>query len=127
MILTHGAPDQLAALFAGLQAVGVLDRELHSRILRQALEANPRYLGVWAVWEPDALDGRDAEFADAPGHDGTGRFLPVWHRRFGDVRVEANVAINDPKRGAYYLLPTRMRRTVMVGPYEYPDGRCSRS
>ena len=122
MILTHGAPDQLAALFAGLRALGVVDRELHSHILRQALEANPRYLGVWAVWEPDALDGRDLDFAGAPGHDGTGRFLPVWHRRFGDVRVEANVAINDRKRGAYYLLPTRMRRTVMVGPYEYPMG-----
>ncbi len=122
MILTHGAPDQLAALFAGLRALSVVDRQLHSAILRQALEANPRYLGVWAVWEPDALDGRDAEFINTPGHDDTGRFLPVWHRRFGEIQVEANVAINDPKRGAYYMLPTRMRRTVMVGPYEYPMG-----
>ena len=122
MILTHGAPDQLATLFAGLKALAVVDRDLHGRILRQALEANLRYLGVWAVWEPDALDGRDAEFVHAPGHDGSGRFLPVWHRRFGDVRVEANVAINDPKRGAYYMLPTRMQRTVMVGPYDYPMG-----
>ncbi len=122
MILTHGAPDQLAALFAGLRALSVVDRGLHSSILRQALKANPRYLGVWAVWEPDALDGRDAEFINAPGHDDTGRFLPVWHRRFGEIQVEANVAINDPKRGAYYMLPTRMRRTVMVGPYEYPMG-----
>jgi DNA-binding CsgD family transcriptional regulator len=122
MILTHGAPDQLAALFAGLRSLSVVDRELHSQILRQALEANPRYLGVWAVWEPDALDGRDAEFVHAPGHDATGRFLPVWHRRFGGIQVEANVASNDPKRGAYYMLPTRMRRSVMVGPYEYPMG-----
>ena len=122
MILTHGAPDQLAALFAGLRALSVVDRELHSAILRQALAANQRYLGVWAVWEPDALDGRDNDFVNTPGHDATGRFLPVWHRRFGEIQVEANVAINDPKRGAYYMLPTRMRRTVMVGPYEYPMG-----
>ncbi len=122
MILTHSAPDQLAGLFAGLKALSVVDRELHSAILRQALEANPRYLGVWAVWEPDALDGRDAEFVHHPGHDATGRFLPVWHRRFGEIQVEANVASNDPKRGAYYMLPTRMRRSVMVGPYEYPMG-----
>jgi DNA-binding CsgD family transcriptional regulator len=122
MILTHGAPDQLAALFSSLRALGIVDRAFHSSILKQALEANPRYLGVWAVWEPDALDGRDADFINTPGHDATGRFLPVWHRRFGEIQVEANVAINDPKRGAYYLLPTRMRRTVLVGPYEYPMG-----
>lgn len=122
MILTHGAPDQLAALFAGLKSLSVVDRDLHSAILRQALEANPRYLGVWAVWEPNALDGRDAEFVHRPGHDASGRFLPVWHRRFGEIQVEANVSSNDPKRGAYYLLPTRMRRSVMVGPYEYPMG-----
>ncbi|MDB6068857.1 MAG: Methyl-accepting chemotaxis protein [Verrucomicrobiales bacterium] len=122
MILTHGAPDQLAALFAGLKALSVVDRELHSAILRRALEANPRYLGVWAVWEPDALDGKDADFVNATGHDATGRFLPVWHRRFGGIHVEANIASNDPKRGAYYMLPTRMRRSVMVGPYEYPMG-----
>jgi hypothetical protein len=50
MILTHGAPDQLAALFSSLRALGIVDRAFHSSILKQALEANPRYPD-FADWE----------------------------------------------------------------------------
>lgn len=122
MALSPTAADRLAGIFSGLKELGLVERDLHHQVLRETLRANPKYLGVWAVWEPDALDGRDAEHAGTPAHDTTGRFLPVWHRRLGEMRVEANVACDQPGLGAYYLLPTRAKKSVVVGPYEYPMG-----
>jgi len=122
MALTPTAADRLAGIFAGFKELGLVTRDLHHQVLRETLRANPKYLGVWAVWEPEALDGRDAEHAGTPAHDATGRFLPVWHRRLGDIRVEPNIAWDQPGLGAYYLLPTRARKSVVVGPYEYPMG-----
>jgi DNA-binding CsgD family transcriptional regulator len=122
MSLSPTAADRLAAIFSGFKELGLVNRELHHQVLRETLHANPKYLGVWAVWEPDALDGRDADHADTQAHDATGRFLPVWHRRSGEVRVEPNIAFDQPGLGAYYLLPTRAKKSVIVGPYEYPMG-----
>jgi DNA-binding CsgD family transcriptional regulator len=122
MALSPTAADRLAGIFAGFKELGLVERDLHHQVLRETLRANPKYLGVWAVWEPEALDGRDAEHAGTPAHDATGRFLPVWHRRQGDVRVEPNIACDQPGLGAYYLLPTRGKKSVVVGPYEYPMG-----
>jgi len=122
MSLSPTAADRLAGIFSGFKELGLVERDLHHQVLRETLRANPKYLGVWAVWEPEALDGRDAEHAGTPAHDTTGRFLPVWHRRQGDVRVEPNIACDEPGLGAYYLLPTRAKKSVVVGPYEYPMG-----
>ena len=122
MALSPTAADRLAGIFAGFKELGLVARDLHHQVLRETLRANPKYLGVWAVWEPDVLDGRDAEHAGTLAHDATGRFLPVWHRRLGDIRVEPNIACDQPGLGAYYLLPTRARKSVVVGPYEYPMG-----
>ena len=68
--------SQLATVFSSLKSLGLTDRGLLNEILRRVLEANPRLLGVWTVWEPDALDGLDTIFAGAPGHDQSGRFVP---------------------------------------------------
>ena len=122
MAISSTIADRLAGIFAGMKEAGVTDRDLHHQILRETLRANPKFLGVWAVWEPNALDGRDADYTHTPGHDATGRFLPVWHRRTGAIAVEPNVNCDDPGLGAYYLMPTRARRSVVVGPYEYPMG-----
>jgi methyl-accepting chemotaxis protein len=44
------------------------------------LEANLGVHGAWAVFEPDAYDGRDADFANAPSYGPTGLFAPYWFR-----------------------------------------------
>ena len=56
--------------------------------LKQVLVDNPGFLAVWTCWEPNALDGKDADFIDAFGHDETGRYLPYWNRLHGDIDVE---------------------------------------
>jgi DNA-binding CsgD family transcriptional regulator len=110
--------SQLAGLFSSLKNLGLTDRHLLSEIMRGVLLANPGLLGVWTVWEPDALDGRDALFAGAPGHDQSGRFVPLWHRHGGKVQLEANTDYDEP-HAEWYWAPTRQGAEVLIDPYEY--------
>ena len=110
--------SQLAMVFCSLKALGLTDRGLLNEILRGVLVANPGLLGIWTVWEPDALDGRDAMFAGAPGHDQSGRFVPFWHRYGGQIQLEANIDYDKP--GAdWYFAPARRKAEVLIDPYEY--------
>lgn len=111
----------LALIFSSLKTLGISDRVFFNEVLRGVLLANPSLLGVWSVWEPNALDGRDAEFAGAPGHDGSGRFVPLWHRHGGEIHVEPNTDYDDPE-AEWYFAPSRRREEVVIDPYEYPVG-----
>ena len=109
---------QLAKVFSSLKTLGLTDRGLFNEIMRGVLVANPRLLGVWTVWEPDALDGRDAMFARAPGHDQSGRFVPFWHRSGGQIQLQANIDYDKPDAD-WYFAPTRRKAEVLIDPYEY--------
>jgi DNA-binding CsgD family transcriptional regulator len=110
----------LALTFSGMRELGILDRALYGNILQRILVQHPEYLGVWTVWEPNALDGRDREFAHAPGHDGTGRFVPLWNRAGGVVHLEPNVNYDVPGQGDWYLVPTQCGRETVMDPYQFP-------
>ncbi|WP_449228191.1 methyl-accepting chemotaxis protein [Azospirillum argentinense] len=110
----------IAASLVGLKTAGRVDREQLSTWLKSVAEANPDFLGVWVGMEPNALDGRDAEFANKPGSDASGRFLPYWNRGSGAVALEALVGYDDPgSDGAYYQIPKRTGRAMVVEPYSY--------
>ena len=117
---TVSTAKALADTFATMRALGVSDRRLFDGILRETLAQNPQYLGVWTVWEPNALDGRDRDFANAPGHDNTGRFIPLWNRGGGAIHLEPNVGYDVPGFGDWYLIPMRRREETVMDPYEFP-------
>ncbi|WP_010263423.1 methyl-accepting chemotaxis protein [Treponema primitia] len=80
-------------VFNGYQAVDRTDRRpIYTTILRDILESNPRFVGIFSVWKPGVLDGRDAEFANTPGTDRTGNFIPYYTRERGPVELQAYVA-----------------------------------
>jgi DNA-binding CsgD family transcriptional regulator len=111
----------LAEAFASLRVLGLADRGLLNDILQRVLRANPQLLGVWTVWEPDALDGRDVEFAGKEGHDATGRFVPFWHRAGGGLHLQPNTDYDQPSAD-WYLVPSRSGRQSVIDPYEYVVG-----
>jgi len=111
----------LAGIFSSLRTLGLADRGLFNDILQRVLQANPQLLGVWTVWEPDALDGRDADFIGAEGHDATGRFIPFWHRAGGGPQLQPNTDYDLPS-AEWYLVPSRSRRQAVIDPYEYEVG-----
>ncbi|MEX6723828.1 methyl-accepting chemotaxis protein [Parapedomonas caeni] len=112
----------LAHSLAALKASGVTDRAAFDAVQRELLAANPALLGVWTGWEPDALDGRDAEFVGKPGHDSTGRYVPYWNRGAGSINVEALIDYDKPGAGDYYQLAFNSGREVALEPYVYAVG-----
>jgi methyl-accepting chemotaxis protein len=114
----------LAVTYAGLQSGSTaLERETASLLLRNILEKNPEYFGVWTCWEPNAFDQRDADFAAKPNHDASGRFIPYWFRKDGGIAVEP---LKDYQEGAphsdFYQIARKSGREVVMEPYAYEAG-----
>ena len=109
----------LAKTFAAMRELGLRDRSLFDAVLRETLAHHPEYLGVWSVWEPNALDGRDRDFVGSPGHDRTGRFIPLWNRQ-GGIHLEPNLGYDVPGVGDWYQIPLRRRAEAVIDPYPFP-------
>ncbi|WP_137919854.1 methyl-accepting chemotaxis protein [Hydrogenophaga sp. 2FB] len=116
---TMTAARTLAQALAGLKSTGQADRIEADALIRNVLEGSPQFLGVWVAWEPNAFDGRDAEYVGMPGHDATGRYIPYWNRGAGSVVVEPLVDYDKPGPGDYYQLPKRTGKEALIEPYKY--------
>ncbi|MGD8703845.1 MAG: methyl-accepting chemotaxis protein, partial [Desulfosarcina sp.] len=112
----------VAFSFQGMKHQGVPPRDMMDGILKQVLEDNPGFLAVWTCWEPNALDGKDSDFADAFGHDDTGRYLPYWNRLSGEIDVEPLVDYADPVKGAFYLESLKSGQEVVFDPVPFTVG-----
>ncbi|MDR0710446.1 MAG: methyl-accepting chemotaxis protein [Spirochaetaceae bacterium] len=99
-------------------------RPLFNLMIRTLVEENPEVIAASSVWEPDALDGLDAEFANTRGTDRTGRFISYWFRTNAGITLEPLVDYEVPGAGDYYLIPKRTGNETLVEPYAYEvDGR----
>jgi methyl-accepting chemotaxis protein len=114
-----GTPRDMANAFIAMKRAGNPDRRVALEILSRTLEANPRLLGSWTVWEPNAFDGADAKYRNAPGHDATGRFVTVFDRGTGTVRESPNIDYEKEGAGNYYLIPKRSMHETVLEPYYY--------
>jgi methyl-accepting chemotaxis protein len=83
------AGRHLAAELLGLKQRQMASREVADQLIRSVLEAHPEFTGIGTVWEANAFDGKDSEYAGKPGHDASGRYIPYWNRGNGTVQVEA--------------------------------------
>ncbi|MBC3933895.1 methyl-accepting chemotaxis protein [Undibacterium sp. CY7W] len=113
------AARNLAAGLSGMKAAGNPSREAADQLLKSVLAANPEFTGVGTIWEPNAFDGKDAEFTGKPGHDQTGRYLPYWNRGNGSIQVEALTDYEKEGAGDYYLLAKKSGTEVLLEPYMY--------
>jgi methyl-accepting chemotaxis protein len=84
--------------------------------LQQMLKDDPQLVGTYVGYEPNAFDGKDAEFVNQPGHDATGRFVPYWNKLSGNAALEP---LADYDSSDYYVLPKKTKKTQIVEPYLY--------
>jgi len=89
-------------------------RELVDFMLHTLMRKHPDFVGAWAVYEPNALDGRDAAFVNTQGSDSTGRFISYWTN---DKGVIGHSALEGYTRAEYYVVPMRTGREYLVEPY----------
>jgi methyl-accepting chemotaxis protein len=120
--------------FIGLYGAGIKDRATYLAMLESAVKANPQYVAVWTAWEPNAFDGKDAEFVNngdgkatfpnAIAHDATGRFVPYVVSTPDGFRLEPLVNYDKPGPdfGDYYLLAQKSGKQQVIEPYAYKVG-----
>ena len=110
----------LSEMFKGMKHNHSMpSRSMVNAILKQVLQENPFFIGVWTCWEPNAFDGRDAEFANTPGHDNTGRFIPYWQRAGGKPEMIPLVDYEAEGAGDWYLLAKRSGKEIILDPFPY--------
>jgi len=85
-------------------------RSFMNRTLEGILVSNPSILGVWTIWEPDALDGNDELHVGTEGTNDAGRFAPYWYRVGGQTRVRALDDFDLPGQADDYY--QRARRSI---------------
>jgi methyl-accepting chemotaxis protein len=109
----------LADAYVGLRSSGVVDREAYAGVLKRSLEANPDWLASWALFEPNAFDGKDAAFRNKAGHDATGRFATSFDRGQGSVQRSVLLGYEDETLSTYYFVPLRSKTEFVAEPYTY--------
>ena len=115
--------DQIRAV---AQIAGHLDefdagerRNLLNFMLENLAKENPDYVGVWAAFEPNALDGMDADYVNTVGTDATGRFLSYFSVVNNRMTLEALV---DYDKDDYYQVSLTTGKEGLIEPYFYPIG-----
>ncbi|PSJ60290.1 methyl-accepting chemotaxis protein [Pseudaminobacter soli (ex Li et al. 2025)] len=113
--LAYNAKSNLIAAKDG----AVPDREATNRLFARWMQDNTWALGLSTCWEPNAFDGKDADYRNAPGHDDSGRYIPYLVRNGGKVELEALVDYEKPGAGDWYQIPKKTGKPVLMEPYSY--------
>lgn len=88
--------------------------------LEQAIKGNNMLSGIWTCWEPNALDGKDRQFANTKLHDSTGRFIPyIGSDGNGGYSSYALTGYDDPAAGDFYLSAIDSGKVHITDPYPY--------
>ncbi len=115
----------LAQAFEGFKESGFSPERVYiDDMLKSILAKNDNFLGVWTCWEPNAFDKMDTTYINDVGHDGTGRYIPYWNRKGGDVKLEPLSNYDKSGDGDYYLLCKESKTETILNPYSLEiDGR----
>jgi methyl-accepting chemotaxis protein len=121
---SFAAVNTLAANMQGMRAAShAPSREQLDDMARQVLQQRTEFIGTYSIWEPNALDGKDAEFANkGPTYDATGRYIAYWNRGSGQIAVEALLDYEKEGANDWYAVPRRTLKPSLIEPYVYPVG-----
>ncbi|MDR2054222.1 MAG: methyl-accepting chemotaxis protein, partial [Treponema sp.] len=117
----------LAEIMNSYRRVPVTERRTrYDDIMSDIMESNPNFWGIFTLWNPNVLDGRDAEFANMPGTDTTGRYMSWYTRRSGPIEkrplityelykdVIADMDRAEPLLSSPYFLNSAGKRIIVT-------------
>jgi methyl-accepting chemotaxis protein len=111
------ASRTLAQVMEGYKSIPPAQRRGYfDLMMQQVVRKNRELVGVWTDWGPNALDGMDAQYANTPGTDASGRYVPVWTNAIGGPWAEP---LTDYDNSDFYTLPMRTGSEVVLDPYVY--------
>jgi methyl-accepting chemotaxis protein len=89
------AARTLARIMEGYKEIPAVERrDYFNMMMRQVISASPELRSLYVNWAPNALDGMDADYANTPGTDGTGRYKSIWRFIDGEFIVNPIVLPN---------------------------------
>ncbi|MGE9743904.1 methyl-accepting chemotaxis protein [Bdellovibrio bacteriovorus] len=94
------------------------DRKKSYQLLREVLKSDFQYLATWSAWEPNAYDGKDAQFANTEFHEKTGRVYPWWVRQGDQIIYKTLLNEETPDLGDWYFQPMQNKQSMLVEPYK---------
>lgn len=117
----------LSQALAGMVNGHAPSRAMLDEALLRVMQDNKNLKGLWALFEPNALDGKDAVFAHTPHHDRTGRYVPNLVRGedgkvIFDISYDPDAEIMEYDQdgiGDYYQRPKKTGKAVITEPYMY--------
>ena len=112
----------MRSMLYSMKSTGKPSRDGMIGFMQQLLADNPSAFGLSTGWEPNAFDGKDAEYAGKPGHDATGRYIPYVVRNDGKIDLMPLVDYDKAGAGDYYLVPKATGKDVLTEPYTYQVG-----
>ncbi len=126
--LFYASADQLLAdLHALIDAELTLPPEERSRdnlikYVKTFLAKNPEIFSVATFFEPNAFDGKDAEYADDPFFKKSkGRILLGTYRDNGEVFAGMLNEVSEEEFKEYYYDPLRESRSFLTAPYDFDE------
>jgi methyl-accepting chemotaxis protein len=84
---------------------------------KKVLDRNPSVAGVYIDYLPNAFDGRDAAFRNAPGSDKTGQFGSYWNRLGGTENLA--FGMGGYQTLAWWNQPRTTGADSYIDPYLY--------
>jgi PAS domain S-box-containing protein len=86
-------------------------------LMHQTLLANPDFMGVWTMWEPNAFDNRDKFFMYDTLYDINGTMSFAFFKYGDSVLFERN----DPTdfEQDFYTQPLKARKEMILDPFLY--------
>ncbi|MDR2486266.1 MAG: methyl-accepting chemotaxis protein [Treponema sp.] len=91
-------------------------RSSFNHMLQSVASQNSEVLAVWAGFEPDSIDGLDAEYANTAGSDNTGRFLSYYERSGSSPALGT---LEGYETQDFYTIPMRTGMEAVIEPYYY--------
>ena len=118
---SYGTVMSLAPIVKNLAETSETPREDIMAVLEEAISGNDMLVSIWTCWEPNALDGKDAQYAGTAHHDATGRFIPLLtDDGKGGFRIDPMTGYDnpDPAESEFYQGPKNSGKVYITEPYE---------
>ena len=92
-----------------------VDRATLNAQMRQAIKDNPMFFNMWCVMEPNALDGRDADYiGDKETFTPDGSYQLAWYKDAGTIK--GKVIVTDSESD-WYNLPMQTGKEYVTPAY----------
>ena len=86
---------------------------------KKLLEKNPTIQGLAPLFEPNAFDGRDAEYANNGFYKSDGRFIPYVERSGSEITLRIIEDLYTSADTPWYTKPLQEKVAVLISPFQF--------